>query len=275
MSTDVIKTFNLEVINTADICRGVFTIIKATKKKVEKSVLDYVIVSNQFNDQFLSCLIDEDKQLTRWRNLKKGRVCSDHNSILFSFTFLPEKGQTKSGRSNVWNFNDTNGWEKFMNLTDSSKELYSAVANNEDIDKRYSCWNIKLNSILHKCFQKKRVGNQRHIYNSEIKQLIESRKVLKKASKKKIEKLDKVINEKVADFNYRFIKSNSNKSGTIDKQSFWKVIMKRVLVPKSVSVPSSVTNKSGHIISDPFHIKEEYRKEFKHRLRTREIDNVN
>ena len=29
---------------------------------------------------------------------------------------------------------------------------------------------------------------------------------------------------------------------------------------------------SGHIISDPFHIKEEYRKEFKHRLRTREID---
>ena len=91
------------------------------------------------------------------------------------------------------------------------------------------------------------------------------------APKKKIEKLDKVINEKVADFNYRFIKSNGNKSGTIDKQSFWKV--KRVLVPKSVSVPSSVTNKSGHIISDPFHIKEEYRKEFKHRLRTREIDN--
>ena len=39
--------------------------------------------------------------------------------------------------------------------------------------------------------------------------------------------------------------------------------MKRVLVPKSASVPSSVTNKAGHIISDPFHIKEEYRKEFK------------
>ena len=55
---DVIKTFNLEVINTADICRGVLTRIKATKKKVEKSVLDYVIVSNQFKDQFLSCLID-------------------------------------------------------------------------------------------------------------------------------------------------------------------------------------------------------------------------
>ena len=158
-----------------------------------------------------------------------------------------------------------------MNLTDSSKELCSAVANNEDIDKMYSCWNIKLNSILHKCFRKKRVGNQRKIYNSEIKQLIKSRKVLKKASapKKKIEKLDKVVNEKVADFNYRFIKSNSNKSGTIDKQSSWKV--KRVLVPKSVSVPSSVTNKSP--ISDPFHIKEEYRKESNRRLRTREIDN--
>ena len=81
----------IEVINTAYICRGVFTRIKATKKKVEKSVLDYVIVSNQFKDQFLSCLIDEDKQLTPWRNLKKGRVKSDHNSILFSFTCLPKK----------------------------------------------------------------------------------------------------------------------------------------------------------------------------------------
>ena len=232
-----------------------------------------MIVSNQFKDQFLSCLIDEDKQLTPWRNPKKGRVYSDHDSILFSFTCLPEKGQTRSGRSIFWNFNDTNGWEKFMNLTDSSKELYSAVANNDDIDEMYSCWNIQLNSILHKCFQKKRVSNQHHRYNSEIKQVIKSRKVLKKASapKKKIEKLDKVINEKVANFNHRFIKSNSNKSGTIDKQSFWKV--KRVLVPKSVSVLSSVTNKSGHTVSDPFHIKEEYRKEFKHCLMTREIDN--
>ena len=88
---DVIKTFNLEMINSADICRGVFTRIKATKKKVEKSVLDYVIVSNQFKDQFLSCLIDEDKQLTPWHNLKKERVHSDHNSLLFSFTCLPEK----------------------------------------------------------------------------------------------------------------------------------------------------------------------------------------
>ena len=177
---DVIKTFNLEVINSADIFRGVFTRIKATKKKVEKSVLDYVIVSDQFKDQFLSCLIDEDKQLTPLRNLKKGRVYSDHNSLLFSFTCLPEKGQIKSSRSNVWNFNDTNGFEKFMNLTDSRNELYSAAANNEDIDKMYSCWNIKLNSILHKCFRKKRVGNQCHIYNSEIKQLIKSRKVLKR-----------------------------------------------------------------------------------------------
>ena len=142
---DVIKIFNLEVINTADICRGVFTRIKATKKKVyvEKSVLDYVIVSNQFKDQFLSCLIDEDKQLTPWRNLKKGRVYSDHNSILFSFTCLPEKGQTKSGRSNVWNFNDTNGWEKFMNLTDSSKGLYCAVAKMKILIK---CTHVEISS---------------------------------------------------------------------------------------------------------------------------------
>ena len=59
--------------------------------------------------------------------------------------------------------------------------------------------------------------------------------------------------------------------GSLDKQSFWKV--KRVLAPKSINVPHSVIDGFGNEITDEANIRSEwYKNEFKHRLRTRDID---
>ena len=58
--------------------------------------------------------------------------------------------------------------------------------------------------------------------------------------------------------------------GSLDKQSFWKV--KRVLASKSIPVPHSVIDGFGNEITDEANIRSEYKNEFKHRLRTREID---
>ena len=58
--------------------------------------------------------------------------------------------------------------------------------------------------------------------------------------------------------------------GSLDKQSFWKV--KRVLAPKSITVPHSVIDGFGNEITDEANIRSEYKNQFKHRLRTREID---
>ena len=57
--------------------------------------------------------------------------------------------------------------------------------------------------------------------------------------------------------------------GTFDKQSFWK--LKRVLAPKSISILHAVIDKHGNEITDPDNIKHEYRSEFHHRLRERDI----
>ena len=58
--------------------------------------------------------------------------------------------------------------------------------------------------------------------------------------------------------------------GSLDKQSIWKV--KRVLAPKSITVLHSVIDGFGNEITDEANIRSEYKNEFKHRLRTREID---
>ena len=58
--------------------------------------------------------------------------------------------------------------------------------------------------------------------------------------------------------------------GSLDKQSFWKV--KMVLAPNSITVPHSAIDGFGNEITDEANIRSEYKNEFKHRLRTREVD---
>ena len=65
--------------------------------------------------------------------------------------------------------------------------------------------------------------------------------------------------------------SSINKNGgTLDKQAFWK--LQKVLAPKSISIPHSIIDSSGNEITDQTNIRNEYKNEFTHRLRTRVID---
>ena len=79
----------------------------------------------------------------------------------------------------------------------------------------YLTFVIILASILHKCFKKKRLKNNNEpIYNKQIRNLIKERKILKKRLTKEADKspthrnltynvlkLDKLIDNKIADFN--------------------------------------------------------------------------
>ena len=71
----------------------------------------------------------------------------------------------------------------------------------------YQQWKSKLNSLLHKCFTKKRITSNKQIYNKEIRTLINKRKYLKnrlpksKKLKKKISRLNYLIDDKISDFN--------------------------------------------------------------------------
>ena len=58
--------------------------------------------------------------------------------------------------------------------------------------------------------------------------------------------------------------------GSISKQDFWKI--KRVLAPMCNTVPHCIVNNFGNEIIDEGSICEEYRSEFIHRLRKREIE---
>ena len=124
------------------------------------------------------------------------------------------------------------------------------------------------------------------MYTKEIRSLIGKKKSLKRLLKStgidnnisakdyinlKVKRLEHKINKAIADYNNSFVLSMVNQhGGSLDKQSFWKV--KRVLAPKSITVPHCVIDGFGNEITDEANIRSEYKNEFKHRLRTRDID---
>ena len=82
----------------------------------------------------------------------------------------------------------------------------------------------------------------------------------------KIDKLENKIDAAIADFNSRFVMPSINQNGgTLHKQAFWK--LKKVLAPKSISIPHSIIDSFGNEITDQGNIRNEYKNEFTHRLR--------
>ena len=139
---------------------------------------------------------------------------------------------------------------------------------------------------MHECFPKKKLISDKQVNNKEIRQDIKDRKKLKTELSRhdisksryhqyltrKLKKVDKLIDSKIADYNSQAIRQKIGRHGTISKQDFWKVKRKTCPPPpRNVEVPSSLTNATGDQITDPINIRGEYHNEFQHRLRRREI----
>ena len=93
-----------------------------------------------------------------------------------------------------------------------------------------------------------------------------------KGRNKLFKKLNSPINRKIAHFNDNIIRQKVGSDGSsITKQDFWKT--KRVLAPKCNTVPHCIVDSFGNEITDEGSICEEYRRQFIHRLRKRELEN--
>ena len=102
----IIERQNLFVVNGSKKCKGNITRQRTTKKKVEKSVIDIVLVSSDLIDHLESLEIDEDRRhvLTQIRKTKKGIIKkeSDHNILVTTFSDTFESSETKE-KEEVYN----------------------------------------------------------------------------------------------------------------------------------------------------------------------------
>ena len=69
--------------------------------------------------------IDEGKNFTSWRQKKKGKTFSDHNTMVIQFKVIRKSHNNVEKRNGkvVWNFNNPIGWENFHANTDENHSL--------------------------------------------------------------------------------------------------------------------------------------------------------
>ena len=169
-------------------------------------------------------------------------------------------------------------------MTSNDSTLQEIWHDRGSVERRYKYWSSRLNSILHKCFLKKRLIPNKQIYTKEIRRYISERKEIKKKLSRsysidqtgqqylsyKIKRLHKIIDDKISDFDHQVIREKVNEDGTISKQDFWKSKKKKI-DPKSSEMMHSLTDPAGNEITEPPNLKHEYFREFQNRLRKRDI----
>ena len=110
----LVKNPHLTVVNALPICEGKFTRVRHTKKKVQRSIIDFFIVCNQILPLITKMTIDEkgENSLTRY----KGKVVkSDHNTLKLEVN-LEFDGEKKHEKVETCNLKNEQCQKSFMKL---------------------------------------------------------------------------------------------------------------------------------------------------------------
>ena len=172
---DMLERQNLTILNSLDICRGCITRERKFENKMERSIIDYIVVCENMLDYVLEISIDDARIDTLARYIKTKDaikiVPSDHN-ILFSKFKVAFRRKSRKIRKEIFQFKCSESKRNFMEETSVNKDLSSCFNTSEDF--RYCSNNFfrTLNKKLHKCFKKIRIrsGNSKQLGNPVIQE---------------------------------------------------------------------------------------------------------
>ena len=175
-----------------------------------------------------SMIIEDKKEYSLFRITKNKITKSDHCTIFVELSIEVPR-EIKGDRFNVWNIT-SDGSSKFKELTENNKSLESMWQDAVSIESSYNKWFKQINSILHKCFKKRRVKN-----SSKAKKLPDLYQKLRKVQKEIRLYLDDELKEqenallddiydkqKEVETWYNSLKSMHDK-GTFNQNSFYKL----------------------------------------------------
>ena len=140
----------------------------------EGSVLDMFVVSRELRPFVESLVIDERKEMTPARSMKKKgkyvRMYTDHLSGLLTFAGLPRAKEVKEVKETRWNLAKEGGWEIYKKLCEEASEKINSVVENEvnSIEDMISKFEKFHNKIKHRAFGKVTLRNKKKITNQEV-----------------------------------------------------------------------------------------------------------
>ena len=117
---EMIQRNNLYLCNASKKCKRSISRRRVTKKGIEESILDFVIVCEELYSFLQSMKIDPSCVLTRYtKNKGKLRITpSDHFPLFANFKLKwNSKVNNSNNRKTIFNFNDKMGLQKFKDMT--------------------------------------------------------------------------------------------------------------------------------------------------------------
>ena len=167
----IVKRQNLIVVNGRTKCKGTITRRRVTKKTVEESAIDLVLISCDMMESLVEMKIYERRQhvLTKMTKTKTGVKIkeSDHNVITTEFNL--EAMHMDKEKSEMYNLNNKENQQKFESFTSDTKMLSSVFESDENIDLLTERFLQKLNGCIAKSFKRTRLAKKKKIPNCMIR----------------------------------------------------------------------------------------------------------
>ena len=135
------------ILNTHNKCDGKWTRIENGKK----SVIDYVLTSNNDKEHLNKMIIDENKLYTPYHVIKNRTIYSDHCAIIVKMDWHVASRIEEEKFVTVIN---KKSLEMFKKMT-SNTTLTDIARVEEKLDKKYQKWQNQVNKIIEKCFKRK------------------------------------------------------------------------------------------------------------------------
>ena len=261
---------NLKILNSDKRCKGLWTRVQGTYK----SVLDYVLVAKEDQDNFISMLVDECKEYApAGINEMNETVYSDHNTIICDFNWLVEEEEKLNERRII----TKKGYTKIENEIKTEK-VSKVLEGKGEFEDRYGKWKEKMNEIFKKHSTVVKRKNKPKTTRELLKARRKIRKQLSKCTttdqKQLLISRTKMINEYIQQNEHDQYRRKISKvveklksKGGINGANTWEVM--KQLKGRKTEKPTSIWSKHGEVLEKEEEILERHKEHFYDLLQTK------
>ena len=278
----ILERHSLMLGNNMDVCQGLITRQRITKHTIEKSIIDFVIISEDLKKDVKAIIIDDERKhvLTRMTKTKKGvvKVESDHN-IIFTKLRMQWDKKISNQRQELFNLKNEECQKAFREATETENNngyLSSVFDEEGDINIVTEKFMKRLQKTIFKCFKKVRIKERVDIKKEEMfRKWREMKNNVDDMKKVEFEEIENQLATKYSEEFFERIKEETNdvdcEDGGISAGKLWS--LKKKIFPKSRDPPTAMVDpKSGNLLTTEEKIEEAALNVYKERLRNRPMN---
>ena len=269
----MLRKNNLQLLNSSDNTKGVWTRVEKKNGVVKKSVLDYMVMNEKSYNLTQQMLIDEDKMIPIYTLNNKVKTYSDHNTMICKMSIINDIVQDKQKTVMT-----KRSYEEYTNAI-QEQELSKSLQKDQTVQENYDKWSSEVEKIIKRVQRKKKTTNKRKDERHLVKMIKCIKRELKKEHNGKngtyLKKRISIIKDHLVALKARIrgerLKKRIQMIKQKDRLGLWQV--KRQISKKHQS-QKQIKTTEGQILSKPDDIINEYKKHYTNLLMPKQAMNA-